>query len=413
MLVIQCPKRAYDLHSDFPYDYYAGYSQSFVQALLEHLPLSPRSVVLDPWNGSGTTTAVAARLGYQSIGIDLNPVMNVVARCRLDDGSGSSAITLWEKICKRVRTAPRRSLAPSDPLNDWFSPGTAATLRSIAANLYTHTTRPSDASSTSTAVDRVLLACFVSIQELLSSLKTSNPTWIRRPRNDEQKVTVSTALLLQAIRAHVEAICQMDSCPPGKKAKFLTVNSSAIPLEDESIDVVLTSPPYCTRIDYAVATAGELAFLGLETSTAYRTLRQNLIGTTTVYGGGAYIRESFGPTCDFFLSELKSHASKASSTYYLKNHLAYFNGIKASIVEISRLLKKEGIAIFVVQDSWYKNLHNDLPKIFEEMAASAGLRLFQREDFAMSQSMSHLNGSRRKFSIKKLPTETVLALYKP
>ena len=37
-------------------------------------------MILDPWNGSGTTTYAASQLGYTSRGLDLNPVMNIVAR---------------------------------------------------------------------------------------------------------------------------------------------------------------------------------------------------------------------------------------------------------------------------------------------------------------------------------------------
>ncbi|WP_410712175.1 DNA methyltransferase [Bradyrhizobium sp. BEA-2-5] len=40
-------------------------------------------VVLDPWNGSGTTTSVANGAGLTAVGIDINPAMAVVAKARL------------------------------------------------------------------------------------------------------------------------------------------------------------------------------------------------------------------------------------------------------------------------------------------------------------------------------------------
>lgn len=40
-------------------------------------------VVLDPFNGAGTTTAVAQRLGRRFVGIDISPEYCAVARNRL------------------------------------------------------------------------------------------------------------------------------------------------------------------------------------------------------------------------------------------------------------------------------------------------------------------------------------------
>jgi hypothetical protein len=39
-------------------------------------------IVLDPWNGSGTTTLVAQKLGIKSFGLEINPVMTIHARAK-------------------------------------------------------------------------------------------------------------------------------------------------------------------------------------------------------------------------------------------------------------------------------------------------------------------------------------------
>lgn len=55
------------------FDFYAGYSTSFVADVLLYWNLPGNSVILDPWNGSGTTTDIASKMGYKAIGYDLNP----------------------------------------------------------------------------------------------------------------------------------------------------------------------------------------------------------------------------------------------------------------------------------------------------------------------------------------------------
>ena len=58
------------------YPYYAGFSRMFAEDAIEWATDGDKEkVVLDPWNGSGTTTRTASQLGIGSVGFDLNPVM--------------------------------------------------------------------------------------------------------------------------------------------------------------------------------------------------------------------------------------------------------------------------------------------------------------------------------------------------
>ena len=50
--------------------------------VLELLKIMPGQTVLDPWNGSGTTTQVAMQKGIQAYGYDINPVMVTVANAK-------------------------------------------------------------------------------------------------------------------------------------------------------------------------------------------------------------------------------------------------------------------------------------------------------------------------------------------
>ena len=49
------------VHSWHPY--YAGYAEQFVGSALDYLNLNDSHMVLDPWNGSGTT-ALVCQAGY-------------------------------------------------------------------------------------------------------------------------------------------------------------------------------------------------------------------------------------------------------------------------------------------------------------------------------------------------------------
>ena len=102
---IASPKRKPGEKSDW-YGYYAGYSADFVRDTLATIVDSDTESsmrVLDPWNGSGTTTAVAAAQGYEAVGLDRNPALVTIAKARhLSLGSVRESLEplLAEVICR-------------------------------------------------------------------------------------------------------------------------------------------------------------------------------------------------------------------------------------------------------------------------------------------------------------------------
>ena len=120
---------------------YAGYPEEFAATLLSSATLPSKAVILDPWNGRGTTTYAASRLGLDSIASDLNPVMLVVARTRLLDPAEADHIEpLVDEVIERSRQHPEDA-SSSDPLSTWFEAETASTIRSIEAATREHLER--------------------------------------------------------------------------------------------------------------------------------------------------------------------------------------------------------------------------------------------------------------------------------
>lgn len=183
-------------------------------------------------------------------------------------------------------------------------------------------------------------------------------------------------------------------------------------IEPESIDLVLTSPPYCTRIDYTAATRVELAVLEPLLGMTPDELGAKMIGSTQVPKLPIEANKAWGPTCSRFLRAVRSHPSKASAGYYYSTHLDYFDKMSRSLDALASGLKPEGLAVLVVQDSYYKDVHNDLPKIIGEMGKAAGLRLARTERYAWTQSMSRINPHTKAYKRPSHATEAVLCFTK-
>ena len=99
------------------------------------------------------------------------------------------------------------------------------------------------------------------------------------------------------------------------------------------------------------------------------------MGTSTVPSTSGIADSKWGRTCNSFLEGVREHPSKASSGYYYKSHVAYFGSLYRSLRELARVLKDGGHLILVVQDSYYKDIHNDLPLIVAEMAEGLAVRV--------------------------------------
>lgn len=403
-------------------DYYAGYSNGFAKSILESSNLPRRAVVVDPWNGSGTTTEIASILGLKGYGFDVNPVMLIVAKARmLNRPTKPSIKPLTDKIidAAKIKEAP---VVASDPLEFWLKPNGIAAIRRlewaiqdllVGEGAFKCLDTRDIKNELSDIAAFFYNALFRSVRRCLTRFHTSNPTWIRKAKNETERITYSLTNLAGEFRRQVNGMLKLledvPYCHFDTDYVLDIASSDNIPVEDSSVDMILASPPYCTRIDYAMATLPELAILGF-TKEKLGVLRNQMIGTSTISKSKRTPSEEWGKSCNKLLERINQHESKASSAYYYKNHLQYFDGIFKSLGECRRILKLRAGCVLVVQDSYYKDLHNDLPKIVVEMAEQNGLSMVKRRNFKQSRTLAGVNPGTRAYRKTFGATEAVLWL---
>src|SRR5262249_44157558 len=150
-----------------------------------------------PWNGSGTTTTIAHELGIPSTGVDINPVMAVVAKAKLlVPGVQESLVPLADDIVAKSSAVPCQ-LRQDDPLLEWFSPSGAQGVRGleqVIRKLLTPLTS-SEPLSTPNAIEAVsdlaaffMVALFRTARSFVGRFQASNPTWIKSPATARERV---------------------------------------------------------------------------------------------------------------------------------------------------------------------------------------------------------------------------------
>ena len=253
--------------------------------------LVPRSIGLgsrlgrpySSMNGSGTTTTVASRRGIHSYGVDLNPALTLIARARsVPSGTAKRAL---HRIDKRLRSSPTEfanGIGITDPLLRWFGWKSVVALRAIEQHL-TYVSETRNAAKVSDDDALVYLLFFRTLRQLGASLFSSNPTWVNQKRPDRH-LGLSTSRIIHSLLDNGEAIRQhflAQESEQGPRPILLNNSSMAMTgIPDASIEGIITSPPYGTRIDYAIAMSLELAFLAKSIPVDPAALREGLIGTT-------------------------------------------------------------------------------------------------------------------------------------
>ncbi|MDI4636718.1 MULTISPECIES: DNA methyltransferase [Halomonadaceae] len=411
------------------YKYYAGYSSHFVSDILKHFTVEGQTV-LDPWNGAGTTTYVSNLLDRSSIGVDINPALVCVAKAKLlEPNVSASLLPLASKITKASMDYQDPAL-PDDGLFHWFEGGAVKCLRAIELSILRHLVdedlsfdqmMKSPCKGAVTPLSGFFyVALFRAVRSLISPFKTSNPTWIKVAKKPEDRLRVSAENIVLEFKKEVfEMAGSLDGLQGGIERQCITDirvgNSKHLDIRNGVVDFVLTSPPYCTRINYVRATLPELCVALKNDPLKDEELQAHTIGATTNRKGIAADEsffESVGGTCEDTINSIARHPSKASSTYYYEYFVNYFKGLVASMSETERVLAPGGKAAFVVQDSFYKDVHIDLPKIVMEIGEGMILKaenLYSHLDNAPF-SLIHKHG--KKYRDASKATESVILLEK-
>ena len=402
------------------FPYYAGFSEQFARRVIQSARLGDQAVVWDPWNGSGTTTHIASALGLRAVGCDLNPAILIVARARnLEANKAGDLEALWA-AARCQASQEKHATARRDPLLKWFTSGATENIRKVS-NALRRMYGGVDA-GTVVAVEAHCAAIYVALfhccRSMVGRFQTSNPTWIRARKIGERGISCNLERLLFAMDENVGGMLlslgtvKIGRQPTFDSTNFLISDSTSPSIRPEFADFVLSSPPYCTRIDYTAATAIELAILGPQFATDEVVLRRAMIGTTMAPRRSIELSEAWGVTCLRFLDAVTRHPSKASSGYYYNTHLDYFDKLNRSLKNIAIAMKQDAGAVLVVQDSYYKEIHNDLPEIVSEMALNHGLKLMRRENFIPQKSLFRANRYNQVYKRPTMPTEAVLCFEK-
>ena len=383
------------------FKYKEGFSSKFVKYILDHFKdTGTKQVVLDPFSGIGTTITTAIQNGIDAIGIELLPpgILATEARLishRIDLNSLKEYFNDLKSINYENTFIEKEYFFKHLTITKGaFPPETEIGIAVINKYIKNQIINP----------DIKILIRFAvnSILEDISYTRKDGQylRWdSRSPRKLKSKF--SKGIIHPFKERFLQKVHEMILDIEGSKAKpfknqyQLITGSSLFELHnipDESVDLVITSPPYCNRYDYTRTYALELAYNGVDTN-SIKELRQTLL-SATVENKSKYHKlydfySSIGKESYFeFLTEnfrnTEALNEAISSLHYHRSVLNnknipimvanYFFEMNLIIAELARILKPSG-KIFMVNDNVrYNGDEISVDLILSELGAKIGLK---------------------------------------
>ena len=225
----------YATHSLFPYR--GKFHPQLIRALLNILEVKPGNVVLDPMAGSSTVAVEANLLGIDSISVDLSPFCELMGRVK------TFALDLDVKVLESIIRNPKEILEKlkKEKVPEYFKNNKDDKKR----NYY-----------------EIVLLAFLDTMGFASRSSSSIDKLF--PRVLERYV--STIKFFQSARQKINLKIG--------KSEIIQGSVLNLPIDDNSVDAVITSPPYSFAIDYLKNDQPQLEYLGYN----LEDLREDMIG---------------------------------------------------------------------------------------------------------------------------------------
>ena len=203
-----------------------------------------------------------------------------------------------------------------------------------------------------------------------------------------------------------------DSCVAGARSEMRLGDARRLRVREETIDLVFTSPPYATALDYPrahfLAVAWLQAALGVSLED-YLTKAANYIGS--VRGRVATripTRSAAQPPRDRLI---RDHPTRRASPLQAKRAQRYFSDMDQALGEIARVLKHRRHAIIVVCPSHIRKIVVPTQEVLVELGRGHDLRLKNRYTRTINERRRILPYLQESFG-KRMDTEYVLIFQK-
>jgi DNA modification methylase len=340
-------------------------------ALAKIESLSEGQNVLDPMSGSGMVLAQAARSGLKSIGYDLDPLASLISRAGATRVKESSARETLSKLIHKCQASDTKKRSPrlawidddeetSTFVDYWFYDTQRAQLRTLAYHLVVN---PITTNKKVLDILKISLSRLIVTKEPKASL--ARDTAHSRPHRTILSNEFNIYESLPASLEHVLKSLEADSILVNTKT-YLGDARRMTRISSNSIDAIITSPPYLNALDYMRGHRLALVWFGYSLS-RLRGIRGSSIGAEKRVFLDKADRQFAALVRKLDLEELDDRPKGMLNRY--------FQDLVLQCAESFRVLKPGSAATYVIGNSSISGQHIQNSELLKKAGISAGFTL--------------------------------------
>ncbi len=377
------------------YDYLEDFPYSLIEEKIIKYDLNDNSLIVDPFCGSGTTMVTANMFHINAVGFDSNPLMTFVSKVKTTWDYDISNLTntinqVSSEFLRRVKQLKDNTYEngflnsmPKKELNQWLSSRLqqeVSLLKEIIGNIQNNKVK-----------ELFLLAMSKSCFDASYVSLCPGTTFYPFKEKKEFWDLFSDKIIqmyddLKAIQSHNNY----------GKTKLITDTclNARYYLENNSIDFIITSPPYPNDLEYTRQTRLELYLLDFVKSMddIQKIKRKMAKGSTKLI-----FKES---NSEIFIEKFNSIKNISSNIYqetkdknwgfdYPRMVKEYFGDMYLCMKEFLPLMKSNSHFLLVVGDQTIKGVFIPVCDILIEMAQEIGYNNCRKESFRIRKSTGH------------------------
>ncbi|HLH06121.1 MAG TPA: class I SAM-dependent methyltransferase [Terriglobales bacterium] len=372
--------------------------------------LSPRRGqlrVLDPMAGSGTSLIVGRASGHLTCGVDSDPLAVLISKVATADAKVGRIEQRGQEV---LSLAKRMEVAGSDPypcgaddetrefVRYWFDLEARKQLAALVHAIQ----------DVNDSTSRKFLWCALSrmIVAKDAGVSLARDVSHSRPHKSFKRAPIKPFNAFETALKRVLAACLFHGAEAGPKAQVWRGDARKLPLESESIDLVITSPPYLNAIDYMRGHKLSLVWMGHR----IETLREIRSGSVGAECGDSNVSEQ----------EISGIANEMGRIQELPGRFhgmirRYVKDMSAVMREIARVLVPRGQAVMVVGDCTLRGIYIRNSAAIRLLASSHGLDLISERRRRIPDKRRYLPPPREKSGealAKRMRTEAILSFRK-
>jgi DNA modification methylase len=343
---------------------YHRYPAKFIPQIVSRLAekyTNEGDLIVDPFGGCGTTLVESKVMGRPSVGVDINPVAVLITKAKITPIDPQKIEKAFAMLKAKLDTYSKdtKVKAPEhERIDYWFKTEEKRKLAFIFAEI----SKLKDQDIRDffyCGFSNILKNCSIWLQ------KSNKPT-----RDLNKKPSDPIPTFYKQIKMMMRGNARFYELSKEKKhleipSQVYCTDARTIPAKDNSVSLIVTSPPYVTSYEYA--DLHQLTALWLEYTKNLNDFRKRFIGTSYHNKKDLVLNSELAEKIRNELLKKDKKTAEEVSTY--------FSEMNQVFVEMKRMLKKGGKTCIVIGNTSLKGVGILNAEVFAEQLQNLGLKI--------------------------------------